>query len=1177
MTVDYRMVIRVFCITLWQSLSITNIYAQVPECPTQSLTPNAQAIQRYGDIPVSLYTGTPNISIPIDTLQSGKLELPIGLSYHSGGVKAEEHPGWVGLGWNLSFGGAITREMRDLPDELKDGMTPERGYMYCHSFLDEEEAWTDGSQAELDMYDRLINNPLSNWDTEPDKFNFNFDGYSGYFIMDSKGKWQVCCDRPLQIKSFTLKDPPKPGNAELKVSRKVIGTFTLVDEDGCEYTFGGDAMDMSIPFLEQSTRIWEASAWHLTSILHPNGDRISFEYERGSYILNLSYAETLISYNTNIGYSDIQLPKYQGQLLSPVYLKTVKGNNFEIEFVTSQSNELSYSAEDFTKATRQLYERNNSNPPYYLIDDKNFTIEEQMDQCKWVKLDTIRIKDEDGGVLKSICFHYDESPTSRLFLNEIDVTTCLDIAAERYQFAYHNPHGMPKYLSAQTDHWGFYNDRDVNDGDYSLSKNANPSTLMFGSLYQIEYPAGGKTIFEFEPHTYRRELNSYGCGAPSLTKQHTAGGIRIRRITDIPNDGTSPIVKEYRYTENYATSPNDTLSSGILEGCAKYEHIVDGISKFSYAEGSSESLVPTANTMGLHVGYHEVTEIFPDGSYAVNHFTSLLDQEYQNECHASAVSIKPSIPISSKARYRGKLYGREEYDSSGKKTMEIEISYEPLNRLATFVGAAHASSTMMSTNTATPTIIAEFVLYKNFTYSLVERMRRVKTFEHPTNIPLVTETWYRYNSIGQILSDSTVYREKGYPVSDVTSYRYAWEDNSAIKNNGIMSLVADIQYYHKNQLVNHITNSYGLVGKVPYVTIVTQAKRNGVEPQKLYQCLYADKKGNPLYVILENRMPVVYLWGHDYVHPVAEIKNATIGEVAYAMNLSPEDAPMHRYDIQDKISLLRQRLIRATITSYTFDTNLGITSITGNSGNATYYEYDDFGRLSRIYNTHKEIVTSFNYHIANVDNDITNYNQMLSNYLERNVDIVGPNILPPDSTYRYWAPSGYKRYRYQWSLEGDTAAVHMTWQGDNIVLHNRSLSALPSNVRLILTVYNDSNEYVWRKVKNITLRPSYHTMEIKRQSISGDTVFVCVTIRKVDASNVYTMYLYANGEFIRIIDRNSDMMFSAAPGGVRAWTIPIRRDDRRGFCQFTSSNGGDEVTIEINNDVLFAPILDNNQ
>ncbi|MEO1519025.1 MAG: hypothetical protein AAFV95_28690, partial [Bacteroidota bacterium] len=66
--------------------------------------PNAASLGKYGDVPVSYYTGVPNIGVPIHTLQEGPLSLPISLNYHAGGVKVAEMASWVGLGWSLSAG-----------------------------------------------------------------------------------------------------------------------------------------------------------------------------------------------------------------------------------------------------------------------------------------------------------------------------------------------------------------------------------------------------------------------------------------------------------------------------------------------------------------------------------------------------------------------------------------------------------------------------------------------------------------------------------------------------------------------------------------------------------------------------------------------------------------------------------------------------------------------------------------------------------------------------------------------------------------------------------------------------------------------------------------------------------------------------------------------------------------
>ncbi len=52
--------------------------------------PNAASLGKYGDIPVSLYTGVPNVDIPIYTIKDNNLTLPISFSCHTSGLKAGE-------------------------------------------------------------------------------------------------------------------------------------------------------------------------------------------------------------------------------------------------------------------------------------------------------------------------------------------------------------------------------------------------------------------------------------------------------------------------------------------------------------------------------------------------------------------------------------------------------------------------------------------------------------------------------------------------------------------------------------------------------------------------------------------------------------------------------------------------------------------------------------------------------------------------------------------------------------------------------------------------------------------------------------------------------------------------------------------------------------------------------
>ena len=79
-------------------------------------SPQAAALARYAEYPVSHTTGIPDITIPIYEIKLGDFILPISISYHASGARPDEIPTCVGLGWTLNAGGAITRTIIGGPD-----------------------------------------------------------------------------------------------------------------------------------------------------------------------------------------------------------------------------------------------------------------------------------------------------------------------------------------------------------------------------------------------------------------------------------------------------------------------------------------------------------------------------------------------------------------------------------------------------------------------------------------------------------------------------------------------------------------------------------------------------------------------------------------------------------------------------------------------------------------------------------------------------------------------------------------------------------------------------------------------------------------------------------------------------------------------------------------------------
>src|SRR5664279_261200 len=142
-----------------------------PEMPKLTpLSPEAAAMSRYGEYPVSMFTGIPDISIPLFEIKTGKFSVPITLSYHAAGNKVNDIAPWVGLGWTLSSGGIITRKVMGKDDQNYTRRVPDASTLHAdtasdHEFLEE------------------VFNGSTVYDTEPDIYNFNFPGKSGSFIF----------------------------------------------------------------------------------------------------------------------------------------------------------------------------------------------------------------------------------------------------------------------------------------------------------------------------------------------------------------------------------------------------------------------------------------------------------------------------------------------------------------------------------------------------------------------------------------------------------------------------------------------------------------------------------------------------------------------------------------------------------------------------------------------------------------------------------------------------------------------------------------------------------------------------------------------------------------------------------------------------------------------------------
>ncbi|WP_337043302.1 vWA domain-containing protein [Emticicia sp. 17c] len=98
-----------YIFTIVFSVLLLKTFAQFPRPQISSQSPNAAGISVFGEIPVSLYTGTPQINIPLYTLEEGKISVPISLSYHASGVRPNQGGEGIKKAYDIALENFIKR------------------------------------------------------------------------------------------------------------------------------------------------------------------------------------------------------------------------------------------------------------------------------------------------------------------------------------------------------------------------------------------------------------------------------------------------------------------------------------------------------------------------------------------------------------------------------------------------------------------------------------------------------------------------------------------------------------------------------------------------------------------------------------------------------------------------------------------------------------------------------------------------------------------------------------------------------------------------------------------------------------------------------------------------------------------------------------------------------------
>jgi len=348
---------KIFLLIISSLIIFNNtLLGQVPQPVENYPSPNAASLGIYGEVPVSLYTGVPNISIPIHNIKQNDASIPISIDYHLSSVKVNSHPGWLGLGWNLSAGGAITRRVRGLPDEMRSENGHASGF-YAHSHKIKDIRTVEDLSL---MGENMQAMEGTEFELMADEFSFNFCGYSGSFYFNEDRGWTVISDQDIKVIFDPLDDGfltltelreninvPKSRWMRKKYNTRFLNQFTLITPDGVMYKFGGvNATEYSISYYNRISSDLIATTWNLVEIITPEDWRIKFDYEPGDPICEIGYSpSTRTLYNMQCqsingnnkphtvsnGFAGMT-----GFLIFPVYLKKIESELEVIDFITDR-------------------------------------------------------------------------------------------------------------------------------------------------------------------------------------------------------------------------------------------------------------------------------------------------------------------------------------------------------------------------------------------------------------------------------------------------------------------------------------------------------------------------------------------------------------------------------------------------------------------------------------------------------------------------------------------------------------------------------------------------------------------------------------------------------------------------------------------------------------------------
>ncbi len=480
-------------------------------------SPTAAALMKYEEIPVSKYTGVPEISIPLFShkFSSNHINLNVGLNYHSSNTKVDDLASDIGLGWTLSCGGTISRTVRGMPDESalqnrfgiyrNDNQPPFINYYQAVQALASSGSFNTMSpinivgESTVETIKRFLweTNVKGRFDTQHDLWQYNFYGHTGRFYIEKQPNGQL---EVKLLENTTLKivnDYIAPGTQTLESTHFTPTGFTIYDDKGFKYIF--DVIETSTinnfsESISQNNKTYDSV--NSNGQIHNSSFQLSKIYDTNNKLLIKYDYDVTGGGQTNIGSLTAHYPQPGDDLVdemdeviedfSPTY-----GDNFLLKLYKPKSI-VSISGVSYTEKKISKISLTGGGKVNFIYQSGLGAI-----------LKEIKIADSLNNVVKHFILGHELiymdalATKKKLFLNKVTQqkgTESIDL----YKLFYKQP--LNPLDSPIKDLWGYLKEQD--QPHCLIQKEVDIDLVSMYTLQKMVLPTGGCVVFDYESNTY---------------------------------------------------------------------------------------------------------------------------------------------------------------------------------------------------------------------------------------------------------------------------------------------------------------------------------------------------------------------------------------------------------------------------------------------------------------------------------------------------------------------------------------------------------------------------------------------------------------------------------------------------------------------------------------------------